>query len=83
MSSPVSYGARKDNKGSKMVIPQRVHLLTLTSLPTPVGKQTTVRISRAEQTPANQTPVRLNLEPSWHKEGETTTTTGRSLGAQA
>ena len=81
MSSPVSYGARKDNKGSKMVRPQRVHLLT--SLLTPVGKQTTVRISRAEQTPANQTPVRLNLEPSWHKEGETTTTTGRSLGAQA
>ena len=81
MSSPVGYGARKDNKGSKMVRPQRVHLLT--SLLTPVGKQTTVRISRAEQTPANQTPVRLNLEPSWHKEGETTTTTGRSLGAQA
>ena len=64
----------RTTRGSKMVIPQRVHLLT--SLLTPVGKQTTVRISRAEQTPANQTPVRLNLEPSWHKEGETTTTTG-------
>ena len=82
MSSSGNNGAqKKDSNRVQEGIPQRVHLLT--SLLTPVGKQTTVRISRAEQTPANQTPVRLNLEPSWHKEGETTTTTGRSLGAQA
>ena len=30
-------------------------------------KQTTVRISRAEQTPAIQTLVRRNLESSWHR----------------
>ena len=74
MSSPVSNSAK--TKGQQGV--RNGHTLegTLTadwfprSSDTVSGKQTTVRISRAEQLPANQTLVHRNHESSSHRYNE-------------